>query len=252
MPEGLLISHADGVVEVVVDHGDANLLTIHSIEELTRLLVDPPTGTHVVHIRAEGPNFCLGRERGAGDVDGLRRESEALVALNRALSDGPLVTVAEVNGAAAGFGAGLAALCDLSFAAPGASFWFPEINIDLAPAVVLAWLPRRIGRTQAFRLAATGAAIDAATAVSLGLITDVAPSDDALPKLVADEIATLRTRNPRVHREIKSFLQSTGDMSEAQAYRFALDRLVIGSLRRSNAVEHAAPATPTKETSNDA
>ena len=241
MAQGLSMSASDGVVEVVLDSGDGNLLTIDAIEEFSRLLTDPPADAHVVHIRAEGPNFCLGRERGASDVDGLRRESEALVGLNQALADGKLVTIAEVSGPAAGFGTGLAALSDISFAAPSATFWFPEVNIDLAPAVVLAWLPKRIGRSQAFRLAATGSAIDAAKAVELGLITDVASSDDALSDLVADEIAALRARNPRVHREIKSFLHSTSDMSESQAYRFALDRLVIGSMRRSGAAEHTAP-----------
>lgn len=249
MTDGVTIERDGAVVRVVLDHGDANLLTIDSIESLTALLVDPPEGAHVVHIRAQGPNFCLGRERGANDVDGLRRESEALVALNQALGDGRVVTVAEVAGGAAGFGCGLAALCDISFAAPSASFWFPEVNIDLAPAVVLAWLPRRIGRAQAFRLAATGAAVDAQRAADLGLITEVVPSDDALPKVVAAEIDALLTRNPRVHREIKAFLHATNDMSEAQAYRFALDRLVIGSLRRSTAAEHDAPP---KETSHDA
>lgn len=243
MLDGVTTSTSDGVLEVVVDNGEANLLTINVIEHLTQLLTSPPDGVHVAHLRAVGPNFCLGRERGASDVDGLRRESAALVALNSALSSGSVVTVAEVAGGAAGFGAGLAALCDISIAAPSATFWFPEVNIDLAPAVVLAWLPQRIGRSQAFRLAATGTAIDAAKAAALGLITDVAPSDDALGKTVADEIAALRSRNPRVHREIKSFLQSTSDMSEAQAYRFALDRLVIGSMRRSAAAEHSTPAT---------
>ena len=249
MPEGVSIATDGAVVRVVLDSGDANLLTIDAIEALARLLTDPPEGAHVVHIRAEGPNFCLGRERGANDVDGLRRESEALVALNQALGGGSLVSVAEVAGGAAGFGAGLAALCDISIAAPNATFWFPEVNIDLAPAVVLAWLPRRIGRAHAFRLAATGDSIDARRAAELGLITEVAPSDEALPKVVADTIAALVARNPRVHREIKSFLDATSDMSEAQAYRFALDRLVIGSMRRSAAAEHS---TSSKEASADA
>ena len=240
MADGVTIEQDGAVVRVVLDNGDANLLTIDTIESLSALLADPPEGAHVLHIRAEGPNFCLGRERGANDVDGLRRESEALVALNQMLGDGRMVTVAEVAGGAAGFGCGLAALCDISFAAPSATFWFPEVNIDLAPAVVLAWLPRRVGRAQAFRLAATGAAVDADRAAALGLITEVAPSDDALPDLVAAAIDALLTRNPRVHREIKSLLQSTSDMSEGQAYRLALDRLVIGSMRRSSAAEHAA------------
>lgn len=246
MAAGVTIEQQDSVIEIVLDNGDANLLTIDTCEVLTNLLLDPPDGAHVAHLRARGPNFCLGRERGADDVDGLRREAEALVALNQALSDGRIVTLAEVQGGAAGFGAGLAALCDVSLAAPSARFWFPEVNIDLAPAVVLAWLPRRIGRAQAFRLAATGLAVDAHEAAAMGLVTTVAASDDALEKLAADEVAALGSRSPRVHREIKSFLGATADMSEAQAYRLALDRLVIGSMRRRKDVAEHGTSTSTE------
>ena len=35
-------------------------------------------------------------------------------------------------------------------------FYFPEVGIGLAPALVLAWLPRLIGERQAFWLTATG------------------------------------------------------------------------------------------------
>lgn len=243
MAGGVTIEQRGAVIEVVLDNGDGNLLTIETCESLTGLLTQPPADAHVVHLRAEGPNFCLGRERGADDVDGLRREADALVALNRALGEGQLVTVAEVQGDAAGFGAGLAALCDISLAAPSAQIWFPEVNIDLAPAVVLAWLPRRVGRSQAFLMAATGRPVDARTAAAMGLVTEVADSDDALPKLAAQTVAALTERNPRVHREIKSFLTATADMTEAQAYRLAVERLMIGSMRRRKDVAEHGPST---------
>ena len=67
----VIIEQRGAVVEVGLDNGDANLLTIQACDELTALLTAPPADAHVVHLRAQGPNFCLGRERGADDVDGL-------------------------------------------------------------------------------------------------------------------------------------------------------------------------------------
>jgi len=61
-----------------------------------------------------------------------------------------LVTVTEVRGDAAGFGVGVLAACDVAVAEAGARFFFPEVGIGLAPAVVLAWLPRVVGEREAF------------------------------------------------------------------------------------------------------
>ena len=90
-----------------------------------------------------------------------------------ALRTSPLVTIAEVHGDAAGFGVGLIAACDVAVAVSDAHFWFPEVGIDLAPALVLAWLPRVVGERQAFWLTATGERVAAARAQELGLVNEV-------------------------------------------------------------------------------
>lgn len=229
---GLAVTSADGVVDVVLRRGDDNLLTIDMCRVLTDRLLTPDAGDHVLRIRADGPVFCLGRERRAETPDELRVEARSLVALNEALSSSPMVTVAQVHGDAAGFGVGLAALCDITIAAPSAGFRFPEVEIDLAPVVVLSWLPDLIGHKEAFRLTASGARVDARRAADLGLVTTVTDTDDSLDAVVTDEIAALRKRMPRVHSEVKGFLRATDDLSRAQAYELALDRLVLGSMAR--------------------
>jgi methylglutaconyl-CoA hydratase len=232
MPEGLDVSVADGVVSAVLDRGEGNLLTIDMCRQLTGLLVDPPDGAHVFRLSARGPAFCLGRERAGQTPDELRAEVRTLIGLNRALRTSRLVSVAAVSGDAAGFGAGLAALSDIAIAAPDVRISFPEVTIDLAPTVVLSWLPRIVGRRQAFLLTATGDPIDAPRAVELGLLTALAPSADALPALVDSHIAALRTRSPRIHAEIRSFLTATADTPEEVANTLAEDRLILGSLAR--------------------
>jgi methylglutaconyl-CoA hydratase len=238
---GLAVNADGAVLTVRLERPPGNLLTTAMCAELTALLRDPPAGAHVLHLTAEGPSFCLGRERAAADPDGLRAEVGALVTLNRALDATPLVTVAEVSGDAAGFGAGLAALCRVAIAAPSARLWFPEVELGLAPAVVLTWLPRLVGRRLAFDLTATGRRLTAAEAAQAGLLTAVAPTDAALPGTVADRVAALTKHPARVHAEIAAFLDATAGLTTDAAYELATDRLVLSALRP---LLHRPPAPP--------
>ncbi|MGH9087198.1 MAG: enoyl-CoA hydratase/isomerase family protein [Acidimicrobiales bacterium] len=239
---GLSLDRDGRVLRATIDRGDDNLMSMAMCEALTGLLLEPPEGCHVLHLRATGPNFCLGRDRGGRDVDLVNGQATTLVALNRALAEGELVTVAEVAGDAAGFGVSLAALCDASVAAPSARFWFPEIDAGLAPAVVLAWLPRMIGRGQAFHLTATGAKVDGGEAARIGLVTKVAKGDGSLAEETEGEIAALLSHPRRAHLEIRAFLAETAALDQPTVDRLAIDRLVLASLRLAAEAAKAADA----------
>jgi methylglutaconyl-CoA hydratase len=224
----------DGVVVAELDRGPENLFTLADLRELTALLVDPPEGAHVLRVRSVGEAFCLGRERGGTSTAPgvVRGEAQTLVAATRAFRSTRLVTVAEVQGDAAGFGAGVVAACDVAVAVAGARFYFPEVGIGLAPALVLAWLPRLVGEQQAFWLTATGEKLPAARAVELGLLNAVVESADDLAKEVDDRVARLRSGNPRVHADIKDMLRAFAAVGDDPALDMSIDRLVVGSLRR--------------------
>ncbi|MEN3270198.1 enoyl-CoA hydratase/isomerase family protein [Pseudonocardia sp.] len=225
----------EGVLEVELDNGPDNLLTIGMCRELTELLLRPPAGAHVLRLWANGSAFCLGRERAGTNPEELRAETKVLAGLQRALRTTPLVTIAEVQGDAAGFGVGLLAACDVAVAVADARFWFPEVGIGLAPALVLAWLPRVVGERQAFWLTATGEKIPAARALELGLLNGVVGSAEELRKDVDERVALLRAGNPRVHAEIRDMLRAFGAVGDDQALDMSIDRLVVGSLRRGEA-----------------
>ena len=232
---GLSISPvADGVVVAELDRGPDNLWTLADLHELVAVLENPPEGTHVLRVRSVGEAFCLGRERGGTSTAPgvVRGEAETLVAVTRAFRRTRLVTVAEVQGDAAGFGIGVLAACDVAVAVADAQFYFPEVAIGLAPALVLAWLPRRIGERQAFWLTATGEKITAARAAELGLLNGVVGSAEELRKDVDDRVALLRSRSPRVHADIRDMLRAFGAVGDDQALDMSIDRLVVGSLRR--------------------
>jgi enoyl-CoA hydratase/carnithine racemase len=232
---GLSISPvADGVVVAELDRGPDNLWTLADLRELVAVLENPPEGAHVLRVRSVGEAFCLGRERGGTSTAPgvVRGEAETLVAVTRAFRRTRLVTVAEVQGDAAGFGVGVLAACDVAVAVADAKFYFPEVAIGLAPALVLAWLPRKIGERQAFWLTATGEKITAARAAELGLLNGVVGSAEELRKDVDDRVALLRARSPRVHADIRDMLRAFGAVGDDQALDMSIDRLVVGSLRR--------------------
>lgn len=230
---GLEIEQDGAVVHARIDAGQGNLFTPEMTRRLTSLLHAPPPGTHVVHLSAAGPDFCLGRapfRPGAGDLlDDVEALSEVVGALTRA----SVVTVAEVQGGAAGFGVGLVALCDVAVAAADASLSFPEVDAGFAPALVLSWLGERVGRRNAFWLAATGVAIPASEACELGLVTHVVDDRADLGSAVASMVALLCSKPPAVHAQIKELIRLYAAVPESTRGAIATDRLAFGALRRS-------------------
>ncbi len=232
--DGLTISDVqDGVVLVELERPPGNLFTVELCRRLVDLLESPPEGAHVVRLRAVGDAFCLGREREGSTPGELRAEAQVLVDVMRALRRTRLVTVVEVQGDAAGFGVGLVAACNVAVAQESALFFFPEVGIDLAPALVLAWLPRVVGEREAFWLTATGEKIPANRALELGLLNAVVGSADELRKDVDERVAALRARKPRVHADIKDMIRVFAGVSDDEALDVSIDRLVVGSMRRS-------------------
>src|SRR5205823_1631973 len=94
---------------------------------------------------------------------------EALAAL-------PQPTVAAVAGSAHSIGLELALACDIRVAAEGATFAMSEARLGMLPrAGGSQRLPRAIGRAQAIRMLLLGEEIDAAEALRIGLVSQVAP-----------------------------------------------------------------------------
>lgn len=231
--EGLTVTREGSVLTARLDRPEGNPVSMSICETLTRLLTAPPEGAHILVLAAAGPAFCLGRDRGAGDPAGLARESDLLIGLNEALERSRLVTVARVQGDAAGFGAGLAALADVTIAVRGAAFSFPETGIGLAPAVVLSWLPRLVGRRAAFWMTATAQPVAGEDLLRLGLVNRLVEDEAGLDAAIAETVAILSSRKARNHAEIKAMLHDFEGIPAEKTNRMAASRLVLGVLRRT-------------------
>lgn len=136
-------------------------------------------------VTGSGKAFCAGgdidnmiRLRAEGDDAGFRRLLHTGNQVMLALQAFPGLTVAAVNGVAAGAGLSLALSCDLRLAAPGATFAAPWIKLGLVPDWGASfWLPRLIGSGRALEMVLTGAPLDVEEAARIGLVTAIV--DDA-------------------------------------------------------------------------
>ena len=151
----------------------------------------------VVFLRGEGGTFCSGLDQDWMQVISdwseadHRDDARAVGEMLKALSDIPAVTVALVEGAATGGGAGLVAVCDLAVATADARFAFGEVRQGLIPAMVAPFVVNAIGPRAAKALFITGRAFGAEHAQRIGLVqeivADAAGLSDALTR-ITDEV----------------------------------------------------------------
>jgi methylglutaconyl-CoA hydratase len=230
--EGLELSRSSHTLLARIDRGEANAFSMEMLDALAdaveRAASDPLL--RFLRVRASGPVFCTGRDRPGGAPDAVRREGERIVRVNEALRSSPLVVVCEVQGDAAGFGAGLAAAADVTVAADHARFWFPELAAGLAPAVVLSWLGRLVPPKRAFELVARGRRLSAEEAVAIGIATETAPADEVVARADA-WVAALEATDRRALAEVKSFLARCRHLSEPAAAWASVDALALSALR---------------------
>ena len=141
----------------------------------------------VVFDHAEGRGFCAGgdirmlAESGKGDGSEARAFFHTEYRMNHRMFTYPKPTVAIMDGICMGGGVGIALPCKYRIATENTRFAMPETGIGLFPDVGGGWyLPRLPGKVGMF-LALTGARLDGAECLAVGLATHYIAAAD-LPK----------------------------------------------------------------------
>jgi enoyl-CoA hydratase len=191
--ESLRVSRAGAVVTLTVDRPQAlNALDPTTLRALGRALDEmrDDGATRCVVVTGAGSKaFVAGADIAAmlemSGVEG-RRFARLGQAVFRRLEELPIPAIAAVNGFALGGGLELALACDFILASATARFGQPEVNLGIMPGFGgTQRLPRRIGVARARELIYSGATIDAAEALRIGLVNRVLPPEQLMEETFA-------------------------------------------------------------------
>jgi methylglutaconyl-CoA hydratase len=194
VPQNLRSEKDGDVLRITLTRPDRrNAFDAAVIAELAEVFVDVGRVRAVV-IAGEGPSFSAG-----ADVEWMRSSADlgyeenvadanALRAMLEAIDGCPAPVVTRIQGHALGGGAGLVAASDIAIAAPDAVFAFSEVKLGIIPAVISPFALGKIGPSAARRYFLTGERFEAATALRIGLVHEVAEDLDAAVDSVVGEL----------------------------------------------------------------
>lgn len=151
-----------------------------------------------------------------------RAGAERIATLFRTLYELPMPTIAAVHGAAIAGGTGLAMICDFTLATPAAKFGFTEVRIGIVPALVSAFLALQIGDKRIRDLLLTGRLFDASEAHRLGLVNEVVPPEELMPRARA-LAAVLATNSRQAQTATKKLMAAQNKVWLDRAIQLAIE-----------------------------
>lgn len=222
-----VISEIDGPIGIVtLNNPDKhNAFDDVLIADLTATLksLDANEAVRVVVLSATGKSFSAG-----ADLNWMKRMAEyseeenfrdamGLADLMRTLHGMNKATIARVQGAAYGGGVGLVACCDIAVGTQAATFSLSEAKLGLIPAVISPYVIAAMGQRAAHRYFLTAERFDAAEAYRLGLLHELAQSDDEMDDKINDITNALLQCSPNAIAEGKSLIAAVTNRSTDQA-----------------------------------
>lgn len=171
----------------------------------------------VILLRANGSHFSAGADlswmKKMASFSETENEADAkkLAQLLSSIHHCKKPTVALVQGASFGGGAGLVAACDIAIAADTSQFCFSEVKLGLIPSVISPYVIRAIGRRRANWLFMSAERFNADTALNIGLVHHVVPEEELAwhGHEFANNIALLA---PEAVRETKALVFDVADL----------------------------------------
>jgi methylglutaconyl-CoA hydratase len=218
MPEPVVTITDGSVTRVRLNRPEVrNALDPATIAALTEVFsrLARDQSLRAVILEGEGAIFC-----GGADIKYMRatldwseeknlQDALRLSDMFAAIDDCPCVTVAKVQGAALGGGAGLVAVCDIVVAEEDALFGFTEAKLGIVPAVISPFVLRKIGQTNARALFPSAERFSAERAQRIGLVHEVVPRGQ-LEALVQSKVGELLTSGPGAARLAKLIARTVG------------------------------------------
>ena len=233
----LLVERGGGIGRIIINRPEVrNALNEAATAELVRafaeLSADPEV--RVILLRGAGEQaFCAGadlKELTAREGVLARRAYFAGVAdvlRQMARTEPPIVAM--VHGYALAGGCGLAAACDLVYAAEDAVFGVPELQVGLFPMVVMAPIFRSVGRKRGLELFLRGYRISGREAAEIGLVTRAVPAADLEAEAEA-ALADIARFSPALLRLGRQAFQRSDGLPYLQAVDYLQEMIAVAAM----------------------
>jgi enoyl-CoA hydratase/carnithine racemase len=183
MTEHIKIEQKDHILTLTFARPDKkNAITNDMYGRLADALTAAETdsATRVIVLRGEGDMFTAGNDVGefAMIATGAFRGERHVLRFVEAMAQSTRPLVAAVQGRAVGIGTTMLLHCDFVLLAEDAMLSTPFVSLALVPeAASTLLMPLRVGHSRAYEMFALGEAIDATTALQLGIANRVVPLD---------------------------------------------------------------------------
>ena len=191
-----------------------------------------------VVFRGHGNHFCAGGDikdmaaiRAAAMNEGSNKPyidfNRTFGAMIELVDQAPQTVVAVLEGAVLGGGFGLACISDVAISHQDAQFGLPETGLGILPAQIAPFVVKRIGLTQARRLALLGARFNGQKALQYGVVHEVAQSEAELEELIETTLEQIKRTAPLASRATKALLhraasnEAVGALLDDAAVQFA-------------------------------
>ncbi|MGE4369679.1 MAG: enoyl-CoA hydratase/isomerase family protein [Burkholderiaceae bacterium] len=192
MDNVLIINKEESLLEICLNHPEnGNRLTMDMIEILSDALRNMTPATKLVVLKAQGPDFCLGRDYGSAPEEKNAQRlaprasdiragmTSPIIALYSALRGLPVPSLALVRGVAQGFGCAMAGACDLVLASDQSRFSLPEMGERrLPPTLAMSALWNRAAYRPLTYMVFSLSQIDAYAAQQAGIVSEVVSERD--------------------------------------------------------------------------
>ncbi len=233
--ESIRVEETDGVATLTFARPrQRNALNQQMASEAQAAIAEIRTArtARVLVVTGEGEAFCAGgdlSELPSGDKPAATTPEairqwlhDSIQAVGLALSTLDIPTIAAVNGTAAGAGMDIASACDLRVGSPGTRFLIAYTRVGLFPGGGGTWLlPRIVGVSKALELIYTNEAVGTDEALNLGLLNQMADSDESLlstTNKIAARIANgppiaLRLAKENVYHGLQNDFRAALDMA---------------------------------------
>lgn len=196
-----------------------SLKMVNAIQQVFAEIADD-TSIRAVILRGQGGHFCAGGD--IKDMAALRVEATSVGSLqpyvdfNRRfgamieqVDQAPQTVVAVLEGAVLGGGFGLACVSDVAICRDNAQFGLPETGLGVLPAQIAPFVVKRIGLTQARRLALLGVRFNGREALQVGVVHEVVNDAAELEQTLQATIEHIKRAAPLASRATKALLHRT-------------------------------------------